>query len=102
MMDLPHFHVLSPSYIQSKYNHPWRFLSPRIQRTYTMLGYNEDHWDTNPEMPDIFRKQWNTLSHDEQSAAKFLGYDEYTWNGCAGADEPRTEARKWNGWCGGG
>lgn len=85
-------------YIEAKYNVNWRGLSPRIQRTLKFLGWEKGLWDekisvlssssssSTYAVPDLYRRQWSTLTADEQRHAEFLDYDSFTWNGCAGAN----------------
>ncbi|CAD7937030.1 unnamed protein product [Amoebophrya sp. A25] len=87
--------LMKYDYIQRKYTGPWARLSPRVQRTFIKLGWTQPMWDNkqagiSQEMPDTYRKLWKDLSVDEQLDAMFFDYDEFSWNGCAGADQPQT------------
>jgi len=82
-------------YIQRKYSGPWALLSPRVQRTFVKLGWTQQMWDekqagVSQEVPDTYRKLWKDLTQDERIDAQFFDYDEFSWNGCAGADEDTT------------
>ncbi|CAD7942406.1 unnamed protein product [Amoebophrya sp. A120] len=87
--------LLRYDYIQQKYQGPWQLLSPRVQRTFAKLGWTQQMWDdkqsgASTELPDTYRKLWKDLTNDEKIDAQFFDYDEFSWNGCAGADQEKT------------
>jgi len=58
----------------------WDDMNALEQQLWSALGWNQDRWDSN-NAPASADKEWNELSHQEQFAARGLGFSEQLWNG---------------------
>lgn len=52
---------------------------PHLELAYKILGWSEETWETNAEIPSE-DKDWSELIAFEQAAADYLCFDEYAWN----------------------
>jgi len=62
-------------------NVDWDEMSEEAQRTWEVLGWTQQSWDSdNASAPRSESKDWSELSKNERSAARRLGYDESNWS----------------------
>jgi len=79
------------------FNFFWKNLPPEIQEVWSILGYNEDLWNSGGEskFADYW---WRELPPPQQQAAASIGYNEEKWDGSTtdggdgGADGDTTDA----------
>jgi hypothetical protein len=57
----------------------WDDLSPGEQELFGVLGWDQEGWDDDGEVP-ADDKDWEELSPKEQAALTALGYDEEYWD----------------------
>jgi hypothetical protein len=57
----------------------WEELSPGEQKLFAALGWDEESWDDDGDVPSS-DKDWEELSPKEQAALTALGYDEEYWD----------------------
>ena len=61
----------------------WAELNAAEQAALGALGWTDNSWDNDVDVPASEDKKWDELSDDEKAAAGSLGYDEAAWDATA-------------------
>lgn len=59
----------------------WSDMSPEERELWTVLGWNEQIWDTQINVPATADMEWRALTDAQRKAASGLGWTEEMWNG---------------------
>lgn len=61
----------------------WADLTPAEQEAWSALGWDEESWDEETNIPASEEATWDELTEDEQAAAESLGYNQENWDATA-------------------
>lgn len=59
----------------------WADLSSQEKEMWTALGWSQQVWDTQENVPATAAMEWKNLNDSQQSAAEALGFTKELWDG---------------------